>query len=53
MARNDPLRNFRFRVEIDQITQAIFSEVAIGETTNEPIEYREGNDPTTSASCPG
>ena len=23
MARNDPLRNFRFRLEIDQITQAI------------------------------
>ena len=49
MARNDPLRNFRFRVEIDQITQAFFSEVAIGETTNEPIDYREGNE---SDACP-
>ena len=28
MARNDPLRNFRFRLEIDSITQAGFSEVA-------------------------
>ena len=46
MARNDPLRNFRFRLEIDSITQAGFSEVAIGETTTEPIDYREGTDPT-------
>ena len=53
MARNDPLRNFRFRVEIDQITQAFFSEAAIGETTNEPIDYREGIDPTHVRKLPG
>ena len=29
MARNDPLRNFRFRLEIDSIVQAGFSEAAI------------------------
>jgi phage tail-like protein len=46
MPRNDPLRNFRFRLEIDQITQGYFSEVTIGETTTEPIDYREGTDPT-------
>jgi phage tail-like protein len=46
MARTDPLRNFRFRLEIDGITQANFSEVAIGETTTEPIDYREGNEPS-------
>jgi phage tail-like protein len=46
MARNDPLRNFRFRLEIDGIAQAAFSEVAIGETTTEAIDYREGNEPT-------
>jgi len=45
MARNDPLRNFRYRLEIDQITQAGFSEVAIGETTIDAVEYREGTDP--------
>ncbi len=45
MARNDPLRNFRFRLEIDSITQAGFSEVAIGETTIDPVDYREGPDP--------
>lgn len=43
--RNDPLRNFRFRLEIDQITQAHFSEVAIGETVTDPVDYRDGSDP--------
>lgn len=45
MARIDPLRNFRYRLEIDNITQAGFSEVAIAETTIEAIDYREGTDP--------
>jgi phage tail-like protein len=47
MARQDPLRNFRFRLEINGIEQAAFSEVAIGDLSNEPIEYREGDEPTT------
>ena len=42
-ARQDPLRNFRYRLEIDQIQQAGFAEVAIGDLSNEPIEYREGD----------
>lgn len=45
MARIDPLRNFRYRLEIDSITQAGFSEVAIGETTIDAVDYREGTDP--------
>lgn len=45
MTRNDPLRNFRYRLEIDNITQAGFSEVAIAETTIDAVEYREGTDP--------
>jgi phage tail-like protein len=45
MARKDPRRDFRFRLEIDGIAQAGFSEVVIGETTTEAIDYREGNDP--------
>ena len=45
MARIDPLRNFRYRLEIDNITQAGFSDVTIGETTVDPVEYREGTDP--------
>lgn len=45
MARRDPLRNFRFRVEIDGIARAGFAEVAIGESTTATIDYREGTDP--------
>lgn len=45
MERNDPLRNFRYRLEIDSITQAGFSEVAIAETTIDAVDYREGTDP--------
>jgi phage tail-like protein len=44
-ARIDPIRNFRFRLEIDGIHRAGFSEVAIAETTIEAVEYREGTDP--------
>ena len=46
MARIDPLRNFRYRLEIDSITQAGFSEVAIAETSIDAVDYREGTDPT-------
>ena len=45
MARIDPLRNFRYRLEIDSIAQAGFSEVAIAETTIDAVDYREGSDP--------
>jgi phage tail-like protein len=45
MARKDPLRNFRFRLEIEGIQQANFSEVAIGENTTDVVEYRDGNEP--------
>lgn len=47
MARQDPLRNFRYRLEIDKIQQAAFSEVTIGDLSNDPIEYREGDEITT------
>lgn len=43
--RVDPIRNFRFQLEIDNVTRAGFSEVAIAETTVEAIDYREGTDP--------
>lgn len=43
--RIDPIRNFRFQLEIDNVTRAGFSEVAIAETTIEAVEYREGTDP--------
>ena len=47
MPANDPLRNFRYRLEIDGIVQAGFSEVAIGDASNDPIENRDGNEITT------
>jgi phage tail-like protein len=34
-------------LEIDQIQQAGFAEVAIGDLSNEPIEYRTGDMPPT------
>jgi len=46
MARKDPLRNFRYRLEIDGLQQAAFSEVAIGDTSTEAVDYREGTDPS-------
>ncbi len=45
MARQDPLRNFRYRLEIDNLAVAGFSEVGIGATTTDVIDYREGTDP--------
>ena len=45
--RIDPYRNFRFRVEIDGIQAAAFSDATIPDSTTEPVEYREGTDPTT------
>lgn len=53
MARIDPLRNFRYRLEVDDIIQAGFSEVAIAETTIEAVEYREGTDPPHSRKLSG
>jgi phage tail-like protein len=51
--RKDPLRNFRFKLEIDGIHQAGFSEVAIAETSTDAIDYREGNDPSHARKLPG
>lgn len=53
MARNDPYRNFRFRVELDGITQAGFNECTFGDTTTEVAEYREGTDPAHTRKLSG
>ena len=53
MVRQDPLRNFRFRLEIDGVEQAAFSEVSVGDLSNEPIEYREGDEVTTARKLSG
>ncbi len=51
--KKDPLRNFRFLVEIDGITQGSFSEATIPDSTQDPIEYREGDDSPTARKIPG
>jgi phage tail-like protein len=53
MPRHDPLRNFRFRVEIDRLPDAAFSEATIGAISVDAIEYRDGNDPTHVRKLPG
>jgi len=53
MSRQDPLRGMRFRVEIDGIAAAAFSEVEIGETTTDVIDYRDGTDPMHPRRLPG
>lgn len=45
--RKDPYKSHRFLVEIDGISQAGFREVTIPDTSQDPIEYREGNEPPT------
>ena len=45
MARQDPLRNFRFRVEIDGIARAGFAEVSGLDSQIAVVDYREGTDP--------
>jgi phage tail-like protein len=51
--RNDPLRNFRFRLEIGGITEAHFSEVTGFDTSSDAIDYREGDEPTRVRKLPG
>lgn len=51
--RVDPYKNFRFLVEIDGIVQGGFREVTIPDSTQEPIEYREGNMTPTVMKQPG
>lgn len=43
--RNDPYLGFRFRVEIDGIQTAAFSEATIPDITTGTADYREGTDP--------
>jgi phage tail-like protein len=53
MSRQDPYRNFRFRLEIDGAQAAAFSEVTMAATTTDVIEYRAGNDPAHVRKLPG
>ena len=52
--RRDPFKNFRFVLEIDGIAQAGFREVTIPDSTQDPIEYREGDEKfITARKLPG
>jgi phage tail-like protein len=42
--RNDPYRNFRFRVELEKVQVAGFAEASIPDSTTDPVDYREGTD---------
>ncbi len=42
--RTDPYRNYRFRVEIDDIVTAAFSDATIPDSTTDSVDYREGTD---------
>ena len=44
--RIEPVRVFNFRVEIDGLTAASFSEVSGLSADGDPVDYREGKDPT-------
>ena len=46
--RNDPYRGFNFRVEIDGITVAAFSEVSGLTAEGDSVEYRAGTDKTNT-----
>ena len=53
MANKDPYQNFRFRLEIDGIQQAGFREVTLPDSTQDVIEYREGDDTPTPRKLSG
>lgn len=44
--RNDPYRNFRFKVQIEGIQIASFADATIPDSTTDAVPYREGTDPT-------
>jgi len=51
--RKDPTRGFHFQVEIQGIQRGGFREASGLDTTQDPIEYREGSDPITARKLPG
>ena len=51
--RHDPYKAFNFRVEIDGIARAAFSEVSGLDSETAVIEYRVGGEPNTVRKLPG
>jgi phage tail-like protein len=46
--RNDPYRSFNFRVDIDGLESAAFSEVSGLTAEGDSVDYREGTDATNT-----
>lgn len=51
--RKDPYRAYNFLVEIDGITRAGFRECSGLDSSQDPVDYREGNDPHIARKLPG
>ena len=51
--RFDPYKNFKFRVKWDGKSVAGISKVGALKRSTEPVEHREGGDPSTSRKSPG
>lgn len=51
--RKDPLRNSRFKLEIQGIVQGGFSECTGFDTSTDAVEYREGSDPPSARKLTG
>lgn len=51
--RKDPFRGFNFKVEVDGITRAGFREASGLDSSQDPVEYREGVDKLTARKLPG
>ncbi len=51
--RFDPYKNFKFRVKWDGRTVAGISKVGALKRSTEPVEHREGGDPSTTRKSPG
>jgi len=52
-SRHDPYKAFKFRVEIDGLTSAAFSEVSGLDSETAVIEYRTGSEPNSVRKLPG
>jgi phage tail-like protein len=53
MSRQDPYKNYRFRLEIDGIQQAGFTECSGLSSEVQVVEYREGGESTEVRKLPG
>ena len=51
--RKDPYRNARFKLEIQGIQQAGFSECTVPDATTDAVDYREGTDPASMRKLSG